>query len=131
MKILVVGAGIAGLTFVRALQYFHMSFACPDYSIDIIDQASSFKDGTGIVLHPNGLYVLDILGLFQTILPFTHEINAITTSNHFQEATMMMEEVWGEGKRTQSILRKDLHAVLSKIFLNPRYTNSETDGMFA
>ncbi len=114
MRILVVGAGIAGLTFVRALQHFHKSFGYSNLSIEIVERASNFSDGAGIVLHPNGLNVIDAIGLSQDIIPFTNVIDAMSITKNSEEFTIHMKEVWGEKKSTRVILRKDLHTLLAQ-----------------
>ena len=61
-RMLIVGAGIGGLTFIRAMRN-------TNWSIDVIEKFTAFpKTGIGIVLHPNGLHVLAQMGMADYIL---------------------------------------------------------------
>ena len=61
IRILIAGAGLGGMTLVRALEGF-------DGSIDVVERSQTFEPiGVGIVLHPNGMSVLDQLGLSDEI----------------------------------------------------------------
>jgi FAD-dependent urate hydroxylase len=113
MRILVAGAGIGGLTFVRALRYFHTAFEDFNHSIDIVERSQLSKDGVAIVLHPNGLHVLDAIGLLQHIIPYTNIIHEIKLSREDEDITIRLRDVWGDENVTRSILRKHLHNVLS------------------
>lgn len=113
MRILVAGAGIGGLTFVRALRYFHTAFEGFHHSIDIVERSQVSRDGVAIVLHPNGLHVLHTIGLLQQIIPYTNIIDEIKLSQQDEETTIRLRDVWGEENVTRGILRKHLHEVLS------------------
>lgn len=113
MRILVAGGGIGGLTFVRALRYFHTAFEGFDHSVDIVERSQVAADGVAIVLHPNGLHVLDTIGLLQHIIPYTNIIHELKLSREDEEITIRLNEVWGDQHVTRSILRKHLRDVLS------------------
>jgi 2-heptyl-3-hydroxy-4(1H)-quinolone synthase len=113
MKILVVGAGLAGLAFVRALQCVsrEKQFDC---SIEVVERAPAFKDGNGIVLHPNGLSVIEALGLSKDILSFSNVIDCIEISKKSNKVTIHLEDVWGAGNLSRTIQRKNLHELFVK-----------------
>ncbi len=112
-RILVAGAGIGGLTFIRALQNFHRLPDHHDFSIEVVERSSSFKAATGIVLHPNALRVLDSIGLLEELEPFTNLVHTIKTTKDLEDSTIRLNEVWGEENLTRTILRKDLHHLLA------------------
>src|SRR5262245_61659644 len=114
MRILVAGAGIGGLTFVRALLYFHAALKGFDHSITIIERSPASRDGVGIILHPNGLNVLDTIGLLNDIIPYTNIIDELKLSREDDEISIHLRDVWGDQNVTRSILRKHLHDVLSR-----------------
>lgn len=111
-KILVAGGGIGGLTFIRALQHFHGWSGHSDFSIEVVERSPSFKAATGIVLHPNALQVLGSIGLLEEPEPFTHLVDTIRTTKDDEDSTIRLNEVWGDGNCTRTILRKDLHHLL-------------------
>jgi cation diffusion facilitator CzcD-associated flavoprotein CzcO len=49
MRILVIGAGIGGLTFVHSLRFIQSSNMCYKYTIDVVERSEAFMDGVGIV----------------------------------------------------------------------------------
>lgn len=60
-KIIIVGAGIAGLTSALCLRQ-------AGHDVTILEQASALEDiGAGIQLSPNALYVLNVLGISDTL----------------------------------------------------------------
>lgn len=114
MKILVIGAGIGGLTFIRSLQYLHSvvkNFKC---SIWLAERDAVFREGVGIVLHPNGLRILDTIGLSKEIEQFSNAIGSIDVLKNGRHTHIDLQQVWGIHNPTRSILRKDLHTVLAK-----------------
>jgi 2-polyprenyl-6-methoxyphenol hydroxylase-like FAD-dependent oxidoreductase len=112
MKILVVGAGIAGLTFVRVLRRFQPFYHSLIESIDIVERSASFKEGVGIVLHPNGLRILDRIGLSEQISSRAKTIEAMATTRPNGQDNINLAEVWGLGNLSKAIHRKDLHDIL-------------------
>jgi len=106
---LIVGAGIGGLTFIRAMRN-------TNWSIDVIEKFTAFpKTGIGIVLHPNGLHVLAQMGMADYILSAGEVIRRMRLVRGKTEACISLPEVWSNMKySTISILRPLLHDILYK-----------------
>lgn len=109
MKICVAGAGIGGLTFILALQYFRRSLCYTDDRITLIEKAPSIKEGVGIVLNPNGIEVLDFIGLKEPFLAAANPIETISIKREHQCISIDLKEVWGIEQLPCSIPRKTLH----------------------
>lgn len=107
IRILIVGAGIGGLTLARAL-------AGLDCVIEVAERFPSFSPkGVGIVLHPNGLEVLGRLGLLEEINAVSNVVDCMELARGGTTVTIPLCEVWqGVGHMTRALLRSDLHDVL-------------------
>jgi 2-polyprenyl-6-methoxyphenol hydroxylase-like FAD-dependent oxidoreductase len=112
MKILVVGAGIGGLTFIRSLQYFHSSFEGLNCSVQLAERSATFRDGVGIVLHPNGLKVMEAIGLSDELKSHSNVIGSIVITKDSHNTCIDLQKVWGLDNQSRALLRKDLHALL-------------------
>jgi 2-polyprenyl-6-methoxyphenol hydroxylase-like FAD-dependent oxidoreductase len=112
IRILVAGAGLGGLTFVRALQGF-------DAFIDIVERSTTFATvGVGIVLHPNGMGVLAHLGLSEIVHAKGNVIRRMEIIRGDHRLDLLLSEVWsGTSHPTISILRPDLHEILAQASL--------------
>ena len=106
-RILIAGAGIGGLSLVRALRGW-------DHVVDIAERSPVFHPaGVGIVLHPNGMAVLDRLGLTEQVRAHANVIERLDVVRGESVLRVSLAEVWqGMGYPTTSILRTDLHNVL-------------------
>lgn len=114
MRILVVGAGIAGLTFVRALRYLSQMSGYNNFSIDIVERSPEVKGGTGIVIHPNGLRIIDAIGLSESFKSLAKSIETIKITQGVNNYFVNLHDIWGVGEVTRTILRNDLHSLLSQ-----------------
>jgi 2-polyprenyl-6-methoxyphenol hydroxylase-like FAD-dependent oxidoreductase len=114
MKICVAGAGIGGLTFIRALHHFRQLSGQAKDDITLIEKSSSIKEGVGIVLNPNGLEILCAIGLKEKLLPVANPIETIHINRIHQELFINMQEVWPTRQLPCSIPRKTLHTMLFK-----------------
>jgi len=71
IKILVVGAGIAGLSFARACEQ-------QGIKVTVIEKANDHPDtGAGICLPANAMMAFQHIGLKQKILDAAHQVNSI------------------------------------------------------
>jgi 2-polyprenyl-6-methoxyphenol hydroxylase-like FAD-dependent oxidoreductase len=115
---LIAGAGLGGLTLVRALQGF-------DASIDIVERSSTFAPiGGGIVLHPNGMAVLAHLGLSEMVRAKGNVIRRMELIRGDHRLDLLLSEVWsGAPHPTISILRTDLHQILAQASLSVPQNN--------
>lgn len=106
-RFLIAGAGIAGLTLVRALRGL-------GHSIDMVERSPIFDPaGVGIVLHPNGMEVLEYLGLSDEISAAGNTITRMELTRGESTLTLPLTEVWeGTGRSTTAILRPELHRLL-------------------
>jgi 2-polyprenyl-6-methoxyphenol hydroxylase-like FAD-dependent oxidoreductase len=105
MRILIVGAGIGGLTLASAL-------GRNGWCIDIAERSHSFNPaGVGIVLHPNGIRILSHLGLGERISQIGTVVRYMELVRGAGVVKIDLAEVW-EGKPTYAALRTELHELL-------------------
>jgi len=88
-KILIAGAGIAGLSLARQLKKFNIPFK-------IIEKRTHLStDGAGIALPANAVMALRYIGLGNLIDQFTHQVNKIiytdSSGNMLSEASLLEE----------------------------------------
>jgi 2-polyprenyl-6-methoxyphenol hydroxylase-like FAD-dependent oxidoreductase len=108
MRVLIVGAGIAGLATARALQLKRISF-------DIIETRPELpKGGAGIFLLGNATRALSELGLLERITPFASQIlqQRIFSQGGWLLNEVSTRDVWGESGPCLALARKDLVNVL-------------------
>jgi 2-polyprenyl-6-methoxyphenol hydroxylase-like FAD-dependent oxidoreductase len=113
MRVLVAGAGLGGLTLVRALQNF-------EASVDIVERSPTFAPvGVGIVLHPNGMTVLEHLGLADEVRAAGNVVRRMELIRGEGRISLSLEDVWdGAAHPTVSILRPALHEILARAALD-------------
>jgi 2-polyprenyl-6-methoxyphenol hydroxylase-like FAD-dependent oxidoreductase len=105
MRVLIVGAGIGGLTLASAL-------AKSGWSIDIAERSPVLNPaGVGIVLHPNGLRVLKQLEMHEGIAAAGNVVRYMQLIRGESVVTIDLREVWEE-QPTIAVLRTELHDVL-------------------
>ncbi|MEH6545944.1 MAG: FAD-dependent monooxygenase [Sneathiella sp.] len=108
-KILIVGAGIAGLSLARRLTQFDLDF-------DIIDEKpSEYKSGAGIALPFNAVRELKDLKVFDSLAGRYHqvkEINYTTTSGKILGTANLTDPPFDQ-EMYIAMKRQDLHAALS------------------
>lgn len=109
MHILIAGAGIAGLSLVRALRGL-------DARIDVVERSPSFSSvGAGIVLHPNGMDALAHLGLADHVISAGNILRKIELKRGSSTVEIPLAEVWsGAMYPTVSIFRPELHTILAR-----------------
>jgi 2-polyprenyl-6-methoxyphenol hydroxylase-like FAD-dependent oxidoreductase len=107
-RILIVGGGIAGLTLARALQL-------RGFVPELIERESTWPvTGAGIAVQPNGMWVLNVLGVGTSV----EEKGAIIRRWGFYDdkGDLLFETdlnaLWGEAARFVGIERSRLHQVL-------------------
>ena len=116
MRILVAGAGIAGLTFINALDRV-------DCTIVVAERAEQFQPlGVGIVLHPNAMAVLNELGLAGDVAAAGARLDRIELCRDAVTLALSLAEIWqGLPYPTIAIYRPDLHDILArKVKSDPR-----------
>src|SRR5689334_15091072 len=106
-RLLIVGGGIAGLTLATAL-------ADLPIAIDLVEQRPHFTAlGAGIVLHPNGMHVLQHLGLAQTVVRQGAPIRYLELLRESGLLRLPLAEVWGGAAQPTIALRRTvLHEIL-------------------
>lgn len=106
-RLLIVGAGISGLTLIRALRG-------ANWSIDVAERATQFQSlGVGIVIHPNGMRVLAQLGLGDRVLAASNVLEQMTLLRQEVVLRLPLPEIWaGVPHPTVSILRPALQEIL-------------------
>ncbi len=111
-RILIVGAGISGLTLVRAMRLMPSANA---WDIDLVERTERFTPvGCGIVLHPNGCSALSCLGLAAPIARRGAHIRHMEIRRGGEAMVLDLEEIWaGAGHPTLGIARPALHQVLA------------------
>jgi len=108
-KILIVGAGIAGLSLARRLQHFDLDF-------DIIEEKpSEYKSGAGIALPFNAVRELKDLKVFDNLAGRYHQVREInyTTPSGKTLGTASLTEPPFDQEMFIAMKRQDLHEALS------------------
>ena len=107
-RVLIVGAGIGGLTLAAALRD-------SGHRVDVAEQARAIEPiGAGIVLHPNGLQALAALGLAETIIGLGQEIETLVISRGGATIAIRLADVWPEARfPTIAVRRADLQRALA------------------
>lgn len=106
-EVLIVGAGIAGLSMARAL-------TLAGRTVEVIERAAEWSiEGSGLGLYPNALRALDKLGLADEIRACGHEVRAV---RYFDRRGNLLAEItppWaGLDEPYVEIRRRALHDVL-------------------
>ena len=106
-EVLIVGAGIAGLSLARALTLVGRT-------VEVIERAGEWSiEGSGLGLYPNALRALDTLGLAGEIRASGHEVRAV---RYFDRRGNLLAELtppWaGLDQPYVEIRRRALHDVL-------------------
>ena len=111
-RLLIVGAGIGGLTLLCAMQSREVS--SEGWFIDVAERARDFAPvGAGIVLYPNGLRVLARLGLEKEVSASGSLIRNLEISRAGESRNIPLGSVWaGVPHPTVAIGRVDLHEIL-------------------
>jgi len=111
-RLLVVGAGIGGLTLACALRD-------SDWEVDVVERAERVEGlGVGIVLHPNGMRVLDALGLADEVARRGNPLRRLEILRGDQCRSIKISDAWpGARHPTTAIRRSDLHDVLGRAAL--------------
>jgi 2-polyprenyl-6-methoxyphenol hydroxylase-like FAD-dependent oxidoreductase len=113
MQILIVGAGIGGLTLASALRH-------TDHSLDLVERSVDFDiPGCGIVLHPNGLEALSHLGLADAVCRLGNLLLRLEIHRGNSALTLSLSEIWHGKGATFAIARTALHELLHRAALDP------------
>jgi FAD-dependent urate hydroxylase len=107
MRVLVVGAGIAGLTFAR-------SITAKGIFVDVVERVPQLGVvGAGIILQPNGMAMMGQLGLADKIMRSGSTITHMRHSRGTEPLLLPLAKVWqGIEYPTVGIRRSDLQAIL-------------------
>lgn len=106
MKVLIAGAGIAGSTLAQALAQMGIDY-------QVIEQADAFREvGAGIQLSPNGVSILDRLGL-------SDGLAAVSTEPDFHKYS-----VWDTG---ETVLKTPLKPMVREKYGYPYYHAHRAD----
>ena len=106
MKVLIAGAGIAGSTLAQALAQMGIDY-------QVIEQADAFREvGAGIQLSPNGVRILDRLGL-------SDGLAAVSTEPDFHKYS-----VWDSG---ETVLKTPLKPMVRETYGFPYYHAHRAD----
>jgi 2-polyprenyl-6-methoxyphenol hydroxylase-like FAD-dependent oxidoreductase len=118
MRILVVGAGIGGLAFLCGL-------GDTGFEVDLVDQAPAFDPvGVGIVIHPNGIRMLEYLGLAEQLNTEANTISQMEIVRHSSTWMLPLTEIWSRSKYvTVSVLRYKLHSLLARRAMSQERTS--------
>ncbi len=110
MKIIIIGAGIAGLTTALALRQ-------QGFSAEIFEGAAAFRQGSGINLAPNAMQVFKRLGLYEDILRHASVTRSMkVTDRNFKTLSAIRFDKAEEryGVKNVAIHRAVLHELLLK-----------------
>jgi 2-polyprenyl-6-methoxyphenol hydroxylase-like FAD-dependent oxidoreductase len=108
LRILVVGAGLAGLALARSLRH-------AGFDPEVIDRAGAWEPiGTGIYLPANGVRALAALGLEEAVAARAAEIThqRVRTPGGRVLVEVDLRRSWGAVGPCLAVHRADLHAVL-------------------
>jgi 2-polyprenyl-6-methoxyphenol hydroxylase-like FAD-dependent oxidoreductase len=107
-RVLIVGAGIAGLSLARALHQ-------RDIAAEIVERAETrSRLGTGIYIPANGIRALDHLGLAEPLIARgkVNQRRRFLTAEGATSFEIDLVEFWGPGARCLGVGHTDLHDVL-------------------
>jgi 2-polyprenyl-6-methoxyphenol hydroxylase-like FAD-dependent oxidoreductase len=109
-RILIVGAGIAGLALAREL----LESAA---EVHVIERSRTFREsGAGIIVHPNGMHLLNHLGIAVRVQSAGSEIKVIDISRPEGSLVIPLDEVWrGACFPTVCIPRGELHRIMNDV----------------
>ncbi|WP_125264527.1 FAD-dependent monooxygenase [Streptomyces alboflavus] len=108
LRILIVGAGIAGLSLARALEANGMS-------ADVVERDSELRTtGAGLYLPANAVRALNRLSLGDNLARRAHPVTRQRMLDHRGRvlAEIPIRRIWGEVDDCFAISRSDLHAML-------------------
>jgi FAD-dependent urate hydroxylase len=107
MRILVGGAGIGGLCFAVACREQGMA-------LEVVERLPRIEPvGAGIVLHPNGMEVLQRLGLAQQVRDLGTVLKTLVIHEREEPLRLSFEEIWaGATQPSIAVARSQLHEVL-------------------
>lgn len=113
MKVIVVGAGLAGLTFALALQRSSL-----ELEVEVYDKAKKLQHiGGGVIIWPQGLRYLEWLNLSDLLLPFKIPIEKCNIVGH-QGLSVFSEDYQAFYELINgSILPIDRGSLQNKLFL--------------
>ncbi|GGV11975.1 FAD-dependent monooxygenase [Streptomyces spectabilis] len=108
LRILIVGAGIAGLSLARALEARGMS-------ADVVERDGELRSaGAGLYLPANAVRVLNRLGLGEQLAGRARPVTRQRMLDHRGRilAQIPLSRIWGEVGDCRAISRSELHALL-------------------
>ena len=127
--ILIVGAGMGGLTAALALQHY-------GFRVSIFEQAPELAEvGAGLTITPNATHALDFLGLKERLAE-TADIPTAGAVVHYRTGEVLLRTYRGNtpfekyGAHYYQIHRADLHRLLSQAVLSHDPDCLHTDHMF-
>jgi FAD-dependent urate hydroxylase len=113
LKVIIIGAGIGGLTAAIAL-------AQAGYEVEIYDRVSELRPvGAGISLWSNGVKILNRLGLGEEMAAIGGEMNQMqyrAKTGELLNAIDLMPLIQQVGQRPYPVARRDLQTMLLKAF---------------
>jgi 2-polyprenyl-6-methoxyphenol hydroxylase-like FAD-dependent oxidoreductase len=108
VRVLIAGAGIAGLSVARALRDRGIGY-------DLVERAPAARtEGAGIYLPANAVRALGVLGFADGVQAAAHPITTMRIADDRGRVliSLPMEDVWGGGSGCVCLPRADLHRVL-------------------
>lgn len=126
MNILIIGAGIGGLTFAIAAQR-------RGHQVTVIEQRASFpEEGAGIILGPNVMAALGPIGLAESILAVGHPIHEMRITDEKGRTLASTRYATPELPLPgQALHRSLLHTVLREAFEGELHLGREVTGIEA
>lgn len=113
MQILIVGAGIGGLALMSALHD-------TEHSVDLVERRERpGAPGGGIVLHPNGVEALRLLGLSEALRSQSHPLSRLEIRRGDATLALSLAQIWNGRGVTLAIARTALHELLRHAALAP------------